>query len=350
VTGIVTEVDAVATLLHRHGALACFDYAAAGPYLRIEMNPEVEGAWKDAVFVSPHKFVGGPGTPGVLVAKRALFANRVPAVPGGGTITFVSPTAHSYHDDPVVREEGGTPAIVESIRAGLVFALNEAVGVDEIARGDDDFVRRALDSWGANPRIEILGNRDVERIAIVSLGVRDEEGPLHSNFVVALLNDLFGIQTRNGCFCAGPYVHRLYPIDDAWSSRMHADALRGPLGSKLSFCRVSFHWSMSEAVFRHILDAVHFVADHGRAFLPLYRFDRDTASGSTATPSTRRPRSASARGRRVRRRRSRRLPASSRRRTGCCAGSSRGRPEPSSDVEVPLHHLPGRGCSPSRLR
>jgi selenocysteine lyase/cysteine desulfurase len=276
VTGIVTDVDAVAALLHRHGALACFDYAAAGPYLPIDMNPEAEGAWKDAVFLSPHKFVGGPGTPGVLVAKRALFANRVPAVPGGGTITFVGPTSHSYHDDPVVREEGGTPAIVESIRAGLVFALKEAVGTDEIRRRDDSLVRRALASWGANPRIEILGNPDVERLAIVSLAIRDPRGLLHSNFVVALLNDLFGIQTRNGCFCAGPYVHRLYPVDDAWSSGMHAETLRGNLGAKLSFARVSFHWSMSETAFRYIVDAVHFVADHGWKLLPLYRFDPQT--------------------------------------------------------------------------
>ena len=115
--------------------------------------PDGHLAYKDAVFLSPHKFVGGPGTPGILVAKRALFGNRVPAVPGGGTITFVSPRGHSYHPDPEIREDGGTPAIVDSIRAGLVFALKEAVGADEIRRREDDFVRRALDSWGANPRI-----------------------------------------------------------------------------------------------------------------------------------------------------------------------------------------------------
>src|SRR5580765_6045746 len=171
VTGIVTDVDAVSIVLHRHGALACWDYAAAGPYLPIDMNPSpacADGrlAYKDAVFVSPHKFVGGPGTPGVLIAKRALFRNRVPSVPGGGTILFVSPTGHSYHPEPAVREEGGTPAIVESIRAGLVFALKEAVGTDEIRRREDDFVRRALASWGANPRINILGSLTADRLAI----------------------------------------------------------------------------------------------------------------------------------------------------------------------------------------
>jgi len=133
VTGIIADVDGTSRLLHDHGALACFDYAAAGPYLPVDM------AGKDAVFLSPHKFVGGPGTPGVLVAKRALLHNRVPSVPGGGTVLFVSSSGHVYHPDPVIREEGGTPAIVESIRAGLVCALKEQVGVQEIHRREQDF-------------------------------------------------------------------------------------------------------------------------------------------------------------------------------------------------------------------
>ena len=200
VTGIVTDVDAIAVTLRRHGALACLDYAAAGPYLPIDMTG------KDAVFLSPHKFLGGPGTPGVLVAKRRLFRNRVPSVPGGGTILFVSPREQSYHPDPAVREEGGTPAIVESIRAGLVFALKEAVGAQEIRRRERELARRALAAWGANPQIEILGGTEAERLAIVSLGLRHPRGLLHANFVVAVLSDLFGIQARSGCFCAGP-VH-----------------------------------------------------------------------------------------------------------------------------------------------
>jgi selenocysteine lyase/cysteine desulfurase/CRP-like cAMP-binding protein len=278
VTGIVTDVEQVSILLHRHGALACWDYAAAGPYLRIDMNPTPEIpdghlAYMDAVFVSPHKFVGGPGTPGVLVAKRALFSNRVPSVPGGGTILFVSPTEHSYHPAPEVREEGGTPAIVESIRAGLVFALKDAVGVDEIRRREDDFVRRALESWCANPQIEVLGNPELERLAIVSLGLRHSRGLLHSHFVVALLNDLFGIQARSGCFCAGPYVHRMYPVDDEWSAGMAAEVALGHMGAKLSFFRINFNYFISEAVFEYIVEAVHLLANDGWKLLPLYRFD-----------------------------------------------------------------------------
>ena len=281
VTGIVSDVDAIAALLRRHGALACFDYASAGPYLPVDMTG------KDAVFLSPHKFVGGPGTPGVLVAKRALLGDRAPSVPGGGTIVFVSPGGHSYHPDPAVREEAGTPAIVESIRAGLVFALKDAVGAEEIRRREHAFARRALASWGSNPRIRILGSAEPERLAIVSFGIRHPRGLLHSNFVVALLSDLFGIQARSGCFCAGPYIHRAYPIDDEWSEAMHAQVRGGCAGATLAFARVSFGYFLSEAVFDYILQAVHLIADEGWKLLPRYCFDPRTglwhhASGGDA--------------------------------------------------------------------
>ena len=281
VTGIVSDVERIASVLHRHGALACFDYAAAGPYLPIDM------ASKDAVFLSPHKFAGGPGTPGVLVAKRSLLRNRVPSVPGGGTILFVSPTGHTYHPDPAIREEAGTPAIVESIRAGLVFALKEAVGAEDIHRRETAFARRALASWGRNANLQILGNPELERLAIVSLGVRHPRGLLHSNFVVAVLSDLFGIQVRSGCFCAGPYIHRMYPIDDDWSGRMHAQARIGCMGATLAFARVSFSYYMSEAVFDYIVAAVHLVANEGWKLLPLYRFDPVTGLWHHANGSAR---------------------------------------------------------------
>ena len=281
VTGIITDVDRVAIALHRHGALACFDYAGAGPYLPIDMNPAAEApdgelAYKDAVFLSPHKFPGGPGTPGVLVAKRALLRSPVPTMPGGGTILFVSPTAQSYHPDAEIREEGGTPAIVESIRAGLAFALKEAVGAEEIMRREHELARRALRSWSANPRIEILGSTELDRLAVVSIGLRHPPGTLHANFVVAVLSDLFGIQARSGCFCAGPYIHRAYPIDELWWRRMHDEVVKGHLGAKLAFTRLSFPYYTSEAAFAYVLDAVHLLADEGWKLLPLYRFDPHT--------------------------------------------------------------------------
>jgi len=281
VTGLITDVDQVAITLHRHDALSCWDFAAGGPSLPIDMNaapgiPDGQLAYKDAVFVSPHKFVGGPGTPGVLVVKRSLLRNRVPSIPGGGTVLFVSPTRHSYHPVPAIREEGGTPAIVESIRAGLAFALKEAVGSDEIRRREHDLARRALASWGPNPHIEVLGNREVDRLAIVSFGLRHAGRLLHANFVVAVLSDLFGIQARSGCFCAGPYIHRLYPIDDDWSERMSAEAEKGHLGALLAFTRLSFNYFVSEAAFTYVVEAVHLLARDGWKLLPLYRFDPES--------------------------------------------------------------------------
>jgi hypothetical protein len=140
--------------------------------------------------------------------RRGLFRNRVPTIPGGGTVAYVNPSEHRYLDDPVEREEGGTPAIVESIRAGLVFQLKQAVGADTIQELERSFIRRAVASWGANPDIELLGNLEAERLSIVSFVVRHGSSYLHHTFVVALLNDLFGIQSRGGS-CAGPYGHRL---------------------------------------------------------------------------------------------------------------------------------------------
>ena len=179
VTGIVTDTFGISALLHAHGALAFWDFAAAAPYVEIEMYGGPKRgplAYKDAVFLSPHKFIGGPSTPGVLVVRRELLTNRVPAVPGGGTVTYVNPTDHRYLDDPIHREEGGTPAIVECIRAGLVFQLKDAVGVDVIRGHEDHFLRRAVAAWQDEPNIEILGNVGAERLSIVSFVIRGATG------------------------------------------------------------------------------------------------------------------------------------------------------------------------------
>jgi len=273
VTGIVTDTQAVAALLHRHGALSFWDCAAAGPYVDIEMCPEDPLARKDAVFLSPHKFIGGPGTPGVLAVRRALVRNRVPTVPGGGTVAYVNPLEHRYLDDPVHREEGGTPAIVESIRCGLVFQLKAAVGEDEIRRREDDFIGRAIASWSRNPNVEILGNVASRRLSIVSFVVRHGRRYLHHNFVVAVLNDLFGVQSRGGCSCAGPYGHRLLGIDIERSHQFEREIARGCEGIKPGWVRVNLNYFISETVFDYILEAVALVAREGWRLLPDYRFD-----------------------------------------------------------------------------
>lgn len=274
VTGIVTDTRAVARLLHEHDALSFWDCAAAAPYVDIEMVPADDpAAYKDAAFISPHKFIGGPGTPGVLVVRRELLRNRVPTVPGGGTVAYVNPTEHRYLDDVEHREEGGTPAIVESIRAGLVFQLKQAVGSEEIRRREDDFIRRAVASWTRHPNIEVLGNLESERLSIVSFVIRYEGRYLHHNLVVALLNDLFGIQARGGCSCAGPYGHRLLGIDIDRSHEFEREIARGCEGIKPGWVRVNFNYFISEEVFDFIVNAVEFVADHGWQLIGHYRFE-----------------------------------------------------------------------------
>ena len=278
VTGILTDVKQVATLLHRYGALSFWDYAAAGPYIDIDMNPQGAGPdghldYKDAVFLSPHKFIGGPGTPGILVAKRALFSNQVPSVPGGGTVAFVTVGEHAYLGEIEHREEAGTPAIVESIRAGLVFQLKNAVGIDAIREREESHVRRAIASWKSNPNIDILGSTELPRLSIVSLGLRHPRGMLHQHFVVAVLNDLFGIQARGGCFCAGPYLQRLHDLDEDLVQAMECEVLRGNEGVKLGWFRVNFNYFVSTTVVDYIVDAVHLIANDGAKLLPLYRFD-----------------------------------------------------------------------------
>ncbi|MCB9677487.1 MAG: aminotransferase class V-fold PLP-dependent enzyme [Alphaproteobacteria bacterium] len=278
VTGIGSDTRNTAALLHKHGALSFWDFAAAGPYVKIEMNMHDDGpdghlVYKDAIFISPHKFIGGPGTPGLLVAKRHLFQNRVPSVPGGGTVSYVSSVEHRYLDDPVHREEGGTPAIVESIRAGLVFQLKEAVGCATIRAREHDLIQRAIERWSKNPNLRILGNRDAWRLSIVSFVVRYQgDKYLHHNFVVALLNDLLGIQARGGCSCAGPYGHRLLGIDLSTSREFQREITRGCEGVKPGWVRVNFNYFISEDVFQFILDAVDLVANEGWRLLPEYRF------------------------------------------------------------------------------
>ncbi|HBQ12152.1 MAG TPA: aminotransferase [Myxococcales bacterium] len=281
VTGIGSDTRNIGALLHEHGALAFWDFAAAGPYVKVEMNmqddqPDGHLVYKDAIFLSPHKFIGGPGTPGILVAKRKLFRNAVPAVPGGGTVAYVNNSEHRYLEDPEVREEGGTPAIIESIRAGLVFQLKEAVGHGAIRSKERSFIQRAIASWEQNPNIRILGNRDAWRLSIVSFVVRHGARYLHHNYVAALLNDLFGIQARAGCSCAGPYGHRLLGIDLQTSKAFEREIVEGCEGIKPGWVRVNFNYFLSDPVFEFLLEAVNLVASEGWKLLPHYRFEPAT--------------------------------------------------------------------------
>ena len=277
VTGIVAPTAEISTLLHEHGALSFWDFAAAAPYVDIDMSspdPDLPLAYKDALFLSPHKFIGGPSTPGVLVARRELFANRVPESPGGGTVLYVNPAEHRYLDDPAHREEGGTPAIIEAVRAGMVFQLKDAVGTPTIRALEERFLARAVAAWRAEPTIELLGNLEAERLSIISFVVRSPSGRyLHHNFVVALLNDLFGVQSRGGCSCAGPYGHRLLGIDLERSHEFEREIAGGCEGIKPGWVRVNFNYFISDTVADYIVEAVRMVARDGWKLLGDYLFD-----------------------------------------------------------------------------
>ncbi|MFD5825276.1 aminotransferase class V-fold PLP-dependent enzyme [Lentzea sp. NPDC060358] len=278
VTGVLTDTDAIAALLHEHGALSFWDYAAAGPHvpIRVRESAPGRGDHKDAIFLSPHKFVGGPQTPGVLVVRRGLVTNRVPTAPGGGTVAFVGPQGHHYLDDPVAREEGGTPAIVESIRAGLVFALKDAVGTDVIQEREDRLWRHVLAAWEDEPGIEILGDHRAARLSIVSFLIRSGGQFLHHDFVVAVLNDLFGVQSRGGCSCAGPYGHRLLGIDTERSDAFHRHVTAGCDGLKPGWVRLNLSYFLTDDVRDYLVEAVRLVARYGHRLLPDYTFDPRT--------------------------------------------------------------------------
>ena len=278
VTGIISDTSAISRLLHKHDALSFWDFAASAPYVGISMGSTKvdDGDYKDAIFISPHKLIGGPGSPGLLVARRDLLTNKVPAVPGGGTVQYVSPDHHTYITDQEHREEGGTPAIIGSIRAGLVFKLKDEVGPDRIRGLEHHFIRRAIDSWKTNSSIDILGNPDAERLSIVSFVIRTEEKVLHHNYVVALLNDLFGIQARGGCSCAGPYGHRLLGIDLETSRRFEDVIATGCEVLKPGWVRLNFNYFISESEFDYIVEAVHMIGSDGWRLLPLYTYETES--------------------------------------------------------------------------
>nr|WP_010133227.1 aminotransferase class V-fold PLP-dependent enzyme [Microbulbifer agarilyticus] len=276
VTGLKTDTVAVSRLLHRYDAIACWDYAAAAPYVGIDMAGEQNESGDsslDAVFISTHKFVGGPGTPGVLVVKKHLLQNPIPAVPGGGTVLYVTPEDHRYLTNCERREEGGTPAIVESIRAGLVFKLQQDVGTHEIERREADFVARAMARWNEHENIEILGSTEAPRLSIVSFKVKYQQQDLHYSFVVALLNDLFGIQVRGGCSCAGPYGHSLLGMSMQQSKAIEAQLLQGNMVLRPGWVRLNFNYFIDEETYEYLLRAVELVAEHGWRLLPYYYFD-----------------------------------------------------------------------------
>jgi selenocysteine lyase/cysteine desulfurase len=297
VTGLRSDVRRIASLLHRYDAIACFDYAACAPYVDIDMNPAPAGEGDDpsidAIFISPHKFLGGPGSSGVLVFNERIYDRSLPpSVSAGGTVDYVGMTDQDFIARIEEREKAGTPGVLQTLKAALVFQVKDAVGTDLIEEREQAYTCRALSSWAENENIEVLGNPDpCSRVGIISFNIRDASGKyLHHKLLTVLLNDLFGIQSRAGCSCAGPYGHRLLDIDEKTSERYRAAVQQGYCGLKPGWCRIGLHWVMDDAEADYIIDAVHFLAREGRRFLGLYDFDLATGTWKHRHASTTLPR------------------------------------------------------------
>jgi selenocysteine lyase/cysteine desulfurase len=279
VTGMRSDVRSISSLLHAHDAIACFDFAACAPYVEIDMNPEPVGDEDpsiDAIFISPHKFLGGPGSSGVLVFNERIYDRDLPpTVSAGGTVDYVGMSGQDFIGRIEEREKAGTPGVLQTLKAGLVFEIKDRVGVDFINKREHELTARAFDRWSEEEGIEILGNPDpAQRVGILSFNLKSTVGGyLHHKFVTALLNDLFGIQSRAGCSCAGPYGHRLLDIDDDTSELYRGAVQHGYCGMKPGWCRVGLHWVIDDAEADYVIDAVLFIARHGHLFLSLYDFD-----------------------------------------------------------------------------
>jgi len=271
VTGIKLPIDKISNKLKQYGALNFWDFASAAPYVDINVSRDDF----DAVFISPHKFIGGPGTPGLLIIKKSLLNNTVPSLPGGGTVSWVSATRHIYLSADERREEGGTPAIIESIRAGLVFKLKDDVGTQNIMQLEKDFIKRAITKLSNNPNIDLLGNTDADRLSILSFTIRHKNKFLHYGFIVALLNDLFGIQARGGCSCAGPYGHHLLDIDHESSDQLAKMNRPNEKIYKPGWTRINFNYFINEDTFNYLIGAIDLVASYGWQLLSQYQYIED---------------------------------------------------------------------------
>lgn len=280
VTGIKTDVETVTTLFKKYQAKIIWDYAGGAPYLPIDMQIGM-----DAVVVSAHKFIGGPGASGVMILRRDSMAIDKPSLPGGGTVRFVSPWAEDYSTSIETREEAGTPNVVGDIRAALCFIVKEHISQSYLDSRLEALRHRAIKVWSQNPAIKILGNPEADdRLPIFSIQVKylKRDGLVHHQLFTRMLSDYFGIQVRGGCACAGPYAHRLLDIDATHSETLRQAILSGAEIQKPGWTRIGFSALMSDQKADFIIDCVDRLARAPEDFDTVYDFDEKTARFSLA--------------------------------------------------------------------
>jgi selenocysteine lyase/cysteine desulfurase len=276
VTGLPTPYHELARRMHRAGGLCFVDFAAAAPYVDIDMRPAgPDGAPDsearlDAVYFSPHKFLGGPGTPGILVFDRHLAGNTVPDHPGGGTVAWTNPWGgHAYLDDIEAREDGGTPPFLQTIRTALCLDVKRQMGVEQMRAREGELVGAALARLRAVDGLHVLADAHADRLGVVSFW----HERVHFNLFVRLLNDRFGIQVRGGCSCAGTYGHYLLHVDPSRSRAITSAIDAGDLTDKPGWVRLSLHPTLTDAELDYVLDAVEEVAACGLNWADEYRYD-----------------------------------------------------------------------------
>ena len=273
VTGIRTPYHQIAAMVHKAGGLCFVDFACSAPYVPIDMSPAKPEEKLDAIYFSPHKFLGGPGSCGVLVFDTALYHNRVPDNPGGGTVKWTNPwNEHDYIDDIEAREDGGTPPFLQTIRTALCVRLKEQMGVENMLSREEELVELVFEELEKYPQVELLAGHQRDRLGVFSFIVRG----MHYNLGVRLLNDRFGIQVRGGCSCAGTYGHYLLDVDRHLSGVLTTQISHGDLSHKPGWIRMSIHPSMTNDEVRAICNAIGELANHYEEWASDYRYDPET--------------------------------------------------------------------------
>ena len=273
VTGIKTPYYEVAEIMHQAGGLCFVDFACSAPYIEVCMRPENKQQHLDAIYFSPHKFLGGPGSSGILIFDPKLYKNRVPDNPGGGTVDWTNPWGgHKYIDEIEAREDGGTPAFLQTIKVALAVKLKEKMSVDRILAREHELLDLIWKRFDKLPRLRVLANQHRERIGVVSFYIDD----LHYNLGVKLLNDRFGVQVRGGCSCAGTYGHYLLNVDQEFSQSITDQINEGILSAKPGWIRLSIHPVMTNEEMTYILDAIAALHDHHQEWAADYQYNLQT--------------------------------------------------------------------------
>ncbi len=253
VTGISTPYHKMAKLMHEYGGVCFIDFAASAPYVDINMHPEDPMESLDAIFFSPHKFIGGPGSSGVLIFNSKLYKRSTPDHPGGGTVDWTNPWGkHKFIDNIEAREDGGTPGFLQAIRTALAINLKEKIGTDKIQERENQLVKIALDELNKIPEVRILANNIKERLACISFYIPGA----HYNLIVKLLSDKFGVQVRGGCACAGTYGHYLLHVDEEHSNKITQKINTGDLSEKPGWIRMSLHPTTTDKELYATIDAI----------------------------------------------------------------------------------------------